>query len=100
MEYQVRGADKDTGNDVQIVVKADSPSVAEYVARKQGILVSDVQPARAVVTPPKPQPPDGDTPKTIGKLVAARPRLTISVGVAVVTALCIFAARAWLPGGI
>lgn len=62
MKYHVTGADRDTGEDLEIIIEAKNPAEAELAAKRRNLMVSGVaamapsQPEPVRSAPPRPTP--------------------------------------------
>lgn len=76
MRYTVIGADKETGNDIEAVLVANTHEEAELIAIGRGILVASIEPLKDALNPP--QPPASTDPLPEFHKPSARGHITLS----------------------
>lgn len=105
MKYRIIGADRETAEDVEIIVEAPSPTDAEIIASRRNILVSQVVPIRAIErtsaypAPPVPPAPALEPGHAVGapSVNVHLPRRTSSLGVASLILGIVAFLFCWIP---
>jgi hypothetical protein len=102
MKFNIIGADRESGQDVEMTIEAANESAAEEVAHRKGIMVSRIAPAQ-VMTPPEPRPVVITHPMVQGHyhdapiVNVALPRRGNSLGVAALVLGIIAFLICWIP---
>jgi hypothetical protein len=82
--WRVAGAQRDTGADIEVVLKADDEPAAEAEAARLGILVSRLErtgsPAQEVAAPSAPRPIEAGARERLVRVYATHPRDHLYIG--------------------